>query len=244
MLKSILSTIGIGGASVDTILDDRQVVVGENLTGRVEIRGGSTEQTVQGLFLELVTRCIVEANGDNKVYADIVVASGHVPFDGIRPGERKSVPFAIPVDPSTPISIGATSTKLRTRLDIANAIDATDSDLVQILPSPVMSAILHGVEAAGFRLAETEVEYNARRNNPFVQEFDFKPRSMRDYGVEEVEISFKPLRNGVEVSLTVDRRGGFFTMGGERVARFKVTEGDLHRLDMASEIRNAISKLR
>jgi sporulation-control protein len=67
---------------------------------------------------------------------------------------------------------------------------------------------------------------------------------MRDYGVEEVEISFKPLRNGVEVALTVDRRGGIFTAGGERTARFKVTEGDLSRLDLARELRNAIAMLR
>jgi sporulation-control protein len=67
---------------------------------------------------------------------------------------------------------------------------------------------------------------------------------MRDFGVEEVEISFKPLRNGVEVSLTVNRRGGFFSAGGERTARFSVTEGGLSRLNMASELRNAIAMLR
>lgn len=244
MLKSLFVSIGIGGASVDTILDSNQVVVGETLTGRVEVKGGSTDQAVRGVILELVTKCLVEANGDNKVHADIVVASGRVDLDGIRAGERKSLPIAIPIPPGTPLSVGTTSTRLRTRLDIANAVDATDSDIVQIVPNQVMSAIFHGLETAGFRLAETEIEYNRRRQQPFVQEFDFKPRSMRDYGVEEVEISFKPIRNGVEVALTVDRRGGFFSAGGERTARFKVTEGELRHLDMASELRNAIAMLR
>jgi sporulation-control protein len=244
MLKSLFSSIGISGTTVDTVVDNNQVVVGETLIGRVDIKGGSTDQVVQGVALELFTRCLIETRGDQKVHADIVVASGRIDLDGIRAGERKSVPVAIPIDPATPLSLGTTSTRLRTRLDIANAVDARDNDLVRILPNRVMSAIFNGLETAGFRLVETEIEYNPRRKQPFVQEFDFKPRSLKDFGVEEVEISFKPLRNGIEVALTVDRRGGLFTAGGERTSRFKVKESDLSHLNMANELRNAITMLR
>ena len=102
-------------------------------------------------------------------------------------------------------------------------------------------------KATGYQLFDDLlplVEHNPRRNFPFVQEFDFRPTSVRDFGVEEVEVSFRPVGRGVEVALTVDRRGGFFKMGGERTARFQVSERDLPRLNMAAELRQAINSLR
>lgn len=244
MIRSLLSSIGIGGASVDTLLESTDVVVGEQLRGEVRIRGGAVEQDVRGVVLELVTRCLVEAAGDQKVHADVVLASGTVAPGRVGAGQTKSLPIRIDVPASAPLSVGSTSTLLRTRLDIAEAIDPRDSDRVRLAPNRAMAAVFEGMEATGFRLAETEVEYDPRRANPFVQEFDFRPRSLGDFGIGEVEISFVPVRGGVQVLLTVDNRGGFFNMGRERSARFQVLDAELGRLNMAAELRAAIQSLR
>lgn len=243
MIKNVLSSIGVGGASVDTVLDDSDVVVGGSLSGEVRIRGGSTEQDIRAVVLELVTRALVE-RGDEKHHAQIVLTSARQEPGRVAPGEARTLPFRIAVPDWAPLSVGSTQTALRTRLDVAWAVDPTDSDRLRILPNPAMSAVLDGLEAAGFRLAEVEVEYNGRRSVPFVQEFDFRPLRGGDWGIEEVEISFSPLRGGVEVLLTVDNRGGFFTAGRERSARFRVTDADLGRLDLARELRRAIDSLR
>lgn len=244
MFKNILSSIGIGGASLDTVLDDPEVEVGGALSGEVRITAGPAEQDIGDVHLELVTRCLVETRGDEKVYSEIVLASARLDPGRIGAGTARTLPFRIAVPPSAPLSVGSTATSLRTRLDVARAVDPRDSDRVLIRPSRAMSAVFQGLEQAGFRLAETEVEYNPRRQNPFVQEFDFRPRAARDWGIEEVEISFVPAPGGVEVVLTVDRRGGFFTMGRERTARFRVHEAQIDRLDMAAELRRAIGALR
>ena len=244
MIKNILSSIGIGGASLDTVLDDPDVVAGEALSGEVRVKGGTTEQDIRGVALELVTRCLAETRGDEKVYAEIVVASARLDPGPVGPGEARTLPFRIEVPASAPLTVGTTSTVLRTRLDVARAIDPRDSDRVRILPNETMAAVFEGMERAGFRLVETEVEYNPRRSDPFVQEFDFRPRSSRDFGIEEVEISFTPIQGGVEVALTVDNRGGLFMPGRERTARFRVTASQLDRLDMATELRRAIDGLR
>nr|WP_111298270.1 sporulation protein [Paracoccus saliphilus] len=242
MLGKLLRTFGVGGATIDAVLESDEVVVGETLRGEVQVKGGGADQSIRGVTFELITRCIVETRGDEKVYANLVLASGMIELDRVRAGENLSAQIEIDVPAHAPISIGSTSTFLRTRLNVAGAADPKDMDVIQLRPTAAMLAVLRGMEQAGFSLAETEVEHNPHRPNPFVQEFDFRPRSARDYGVEEVEISFSPIPGGVEVLLTVDNRGGFFTSGRERSTRFRVT--DATRLDMAAELWKAIDALR
>ncbi|MGF1552286.1 MAG: sporulation protein [Paracoccaceae bacterium] len=245
MFRKVLASLGIGGASVDAVLERQEVVVGETLRGEVRIETGSVEQEIREVALELVTSCLVEPpRGDDKVRADITVASARVNPGRIGAGERRAIPIAIEVPVSAPLSVGSTSTRLKTRLDVAGALDPGDSDRVVLAPNRAMRAVFDGLRQEGFRLAETEVEYDRRRANPFVQEFDFKPSGWGDWGVEEVEIAFSPARGGIEVHLTVDNRGGFFSFGRERSARFRVSDGDLGRIDMATELRRAIDSLR
>ncbi len=243
MFKSILRSLGVGGASVETVLDEAEVEVGGRLSGEIRIAGGSAATDIQGVVLELVTRARVETRGDEKVYGEITIGEARLPALRVEAEEAEVLPFMIQLPPSCPLTAGSTSTVLRTRLDVAGAIDPRDTDPVRVLPSRAMIAVFDGLERAGFRLAETEVEYNPRRANPFVQEFDFVQRSGRDWGIEEVEISFSPTRGGVEVLLTVDRRGGFFAIGGERTARFRVLEAELGRIDMGRELRRAVDGL-
>ena len=244
MFKSILRTLGVGGATVETVITDPDVDVGGELAGEIRITGGSHEQEIQGVVLEIVTRARVETRGDDKVYAEIGLGEAALHPGRVGAGATVTLPFRIRLPASAPLTVGSTQTLLKTRLDVAGAVDPRDTDPIRVRPNRAMQAVFDGMERAGFRLVETEVEYNSRRANPFVQEFDFRPRSSRDYGIEEVEISFALVPEGVEVSLTVDNRGGFFAMNRERTARFRVTEAQADRLDMASELRRAINALR
>ena len=241
MLGKLMRTLGVGGATIDTVLESDEVVVGGTLRGEVRVKGGASDQDIRGVTIEIVTRCLVETRSDNKVHAEILLASGTIDLGRVGAGEELTAPLEVDIDPAAPISIGSTTSFVRTRLNLAGAVDPTDKDPIRLLPTPAMLAVIDGLEQAGFALAETEVEHNPRRVNPFVQEFDFRPRGFNDYGVEEVEISFQPIRGGVEVLLTVDNRGGFFTMGRERSTRFQVSDTDLP--DMAAQLRSAIEAL-
>lgn len=108
----------------------------------------------------------------------------------------------------------------------------------------VSTAVSKARAGRGGGLSETEVEYNPRRANPVVQEFGFRLRSPRDWGIEEVEIFFAPSAGGVEGLLAVDNRGGFVALGRERMARLRIAEADLGRLDLPAELRRAIDGLR
>ena len=244
MFKSILRSLGLGGASVETELDDADVEVGGTLSGRIRVTGGEARQEIRGVVIELVTRARVEGPGDSKMLSDILLGEARLEVGAVEPGQSRVLPFASRLPAGTPLSVGAASTSLRTRLDVAGAVDPRDADPVRVRPNRAMAAVLRGMEAAGFRLAEVEVEHRPRRAQPFVQEFDFQPRSSRDWGIEEVEIAFEPVAGGVDVLLTVDNRGGLFLPGRERSARFRVTDAAAERVDMAGELRRAIASLR
>ena len=244
MFQNILTSLGVGGASIDTVLEANEVAIGERLRGEVRVKGGSSEQDIRGVVVELVTRCLVDAGGDNKTHAEIPVASEKLELGAVGAGEDRALPLEVEIPLWAPLSVGSTSTFLRTRLDVARAIDPRDSDRLRIVPNRTVTAVLEGMGQAGFRLTESEVEFKARRMPPFVQEFDFKPTSFGDFDVDEVELSFRPTAGGVEVLLTVDNRGGFILGGGERSARFSVSEAELGRVDMAGELRRAINSLR
>lgn len=244
VFNNILSSLGVGGATVDTVLKSTDIVVGSTLHGEIHIKGGTSEQDIRGVVLELRTRCLIEAHGHDKAHGEIVIASGKVDPGKIGAGEERVIPISIDVPASAPISVGSTSTVLRTRLDVAGAIDPRDSDKVRLLPGRAMAAVLEGMGNAGFRLVETEVEYKPRRDNPFMQEFDFRPQSMGDFGIEEAELSFVPISGGMQVLLTVDNRGGLFGMGHERSARFRVMDASADAKALAGELRGAIESLR
>ena len=244
MIGNLLTRFGIGGATVDAVLQDSEIEVGGTLRAEIRITGGSARQEIRGVALDLVTRCLVEGPGGGKTHGDIVLVSGHVEIGTVEPGEHLSFPIEMQVPVSAPISIGSTHSVLRTRLDVAGAVDARDSDPVTLLPNRSMTAVLEGIQIAGFRLVETEVEYHPRREPAFVQEFDFRPAGFGDFGIEEVEISFAPRPRGIEVLLTVDNRGGFFIGGRERSVRLRVDHAEAEQLDMAGELRRAIDRLR
>src|SRR3712207_5518041 len=51
----LLSSIGVGAATVDTRLERDELIPGEEVRGVVDVKGGSAEQEVNGIRLEVQT---------------------------------------------------------------------------------------------------------------------------------------------------------------------------------------------
>jgi sporulation-control protein len=243
MFGKVLSSLGIGGATVDTVLEHEALAPGDTLRAEIRIPGGNAAQEIRAAHLSLVTRCLVEGPHGRR-HGDIVLVEGQAPIGRIEAGESLTLPIEMDLPRAAPITIGSTSTRLETRLEVPGAVDPRDSDPVTIRPGATMARVLQGIEAAGFRLSEAEVEYQPRRDPPFLQEFDFRPVGLGDLGIEEVEVAFLPYAGGVELLLTVDRRGGLFMGGGERMMRLRIDDAEAGRVDMAAELRRVIERLR
>lgn len=214
MLGSFLRAAGIGSAKIDTILSPASCAPGETLTGKIVITGGSGKQSFRGINLELNCRCYAEIKDERKLM-DIVVASASIPAVDVAANAVVEIPFAMQIPLHAPLSAGGIKNAIKTRLDIEMGVDSTDSDAVNIVPTAEMAKVFEAAEILGLKLKESEVEYNARRDFPFVQEFDYRPGNS-GFRAKEIELSLKPTKTTVQVDITVDQKDRLFSKGAEK----------------------------
>lgn len=243
MFKKVLSSLGFGCATIDTILRDQDVVAGQPLHAELQIRGGETEQDIQAVTVELVTDCRVEITENASERGEVVVASSRVEIGRIGANEERTIPLQLDVPAGAPVSDGTTESELRTRLEILGGVDPRDADRIKILPSRVVAEVLVAMKKAGFLLAETEVKHRPDHPHPVVQEFDFRPAPETESGVDDLELSFFPKEGGADVLIVADCRGEIGASPAGRSTRFSVMEDEILRLDLVAKIRAAIAEI-
>ncbi len=244
----LLSSIGVGAATVDTRLERDELVPGEEVRGVVEVKGGSSEQEVNGIRLEVQTYYKREA-GDNTVTETGTIE--RFPVSGRRTIEANSqeeIPFNFLLPYDTPLTLGRSAVWLRTALDVRMAFDPSDSDVVTVQPNHTMRFILDSMKRLGFHIREAENEelpHRLRRRLPFGQELEFVAGSGEFRGrFDEVELLMFPSEDWVDLILQIDRRarglGSFLSeaMGtDESYASLTVPESAT-----PSEIREALAQ--
>lgn len=199
MLKKLKASLGIGAATVDTILTNDSVYQGETLKGTVHIKGGDVEQQIDAITLKLCTEVKVESDSGVS-YQSFVLGSiqANKPMT-IQPNETKEVPFELKLHDETPITALNTRNNqchvwVETSLDIDFAIDPKDRDYLEVRPLPAVQRVLSALEREGFTMEKADVEKGQLRGNGFVsksgcyQELEFKNSSM--FNKKEIELSF------------------------------------------------------
>lgn len=207
--KKVLSSVGIGAADVNTVLSQTSVRIGEDLEGVVNIVGGNVEQTIKRVEVELKSQYLKEID-DRKVTCTATLLKLVVGRDiVIAPNEKKQIPFGFTVPKHTPISMNKRNVWVETELEIPLAIDPEDRDYIEIRPSHTMDVVLDAmINVLGFRLREVECEAAHLRgsNCEFAQEFEFVPQSAFRGKLDELEITFLPSNDGVNLFMQVDRK--------------------------------------
>ncbi|MFB9325848.1 sporulation protein [Paenibacillus aurantiacus] len=209
MFNRFLASIGIGSATLDTLLEKARYTPGEEVRGVVRMKGGSVEQDVDTIEVSVMTEYIKESN-DHKHNVTVALARFHVssPFK-LRAGEQKEVPFSFVLPLETPLTIGRAPVWVKTELAIRGALDPGDNDRIEVVPTQGMATVLEAVEQLGFRLRKAECEYASRIGGryPFVQEFEFVPTSGSYRGrLDELEVIFYNRGTELEVLLQIDRK--------------------------------------
>ncbi|MFJ4872024.1 sporulation protein [Streptomyces sp. NPDC088757] len=245
VFKRLLGSLGVGGPSVDTVLDPGAVAPGGVLAGQVHLRGGEADFAVEHITLELVAR--VEAEHEDGEPEGAVVFHRHVVGGGFRLGEheRRSVPFSFALPWETPITelygqgLGIVL-GVRTELGVTGARDKGDLDPLAVRPLPVQEAILEafGQSGFGFKSADLELGHvnGTGQRLPFYQEIELTPAPRYADRVDEVELTFLAGPAGLEVVLEADKRGGPFSEGHDALARFTVGHHDAERTDWNARV--------
>ncbi|MEU8414566.1 sporulation protein [Amycolatopsis japonica] len=253
MFKRMLSAFGVGGPSVDTVLDSPHALPGEVITGQVRIQGGSSDAQIEEILLSLVTRVEVE-HGDHERAGTaefLRVSAGRKVR--VTAGQLTTVPFQIALPWETPISaVGGRELPgmvvgVRTELVIAGAPDKGDLDPVLVGPLESQDRVLEAFGELGFSFRSADVEagrlHGVRQELGFFQEIEFFPPSRYAGRVGQVELTFVASPDDLVVVLEADRRGGMFRSGGDSFGRFHVSHEEALRTDWAAAIDGWLAKV-
>ncbi|MET9418619.1 sporulation protein [Streptomyces klenkii] len=232
--KKLLASLGAGGASVETVLFEENVVPGGIVQGEVRIQGGSVAQAIQALSVGLQAR--VEVEGDDSEYKQDVEFT-RVQLGGafeVQAGAVHTVPFGLEIPWETPVTtflgrhLTGMNVGVTTHLAIARAVDSGDLDPVNVHPLPAQQAILDAFGQLGFSFKSADLERGhirgTRQRLPFYQEIEFRAPSQYR-GLNEVELSFVADDREMDVVLEMDKKPGLFTEGSDTYRSFTV---DLH----------------
>ncbi|MFD3946107.1 sporulation protein [Streptomyces sp. NPDC058579] len=241
--KKLLASLGAGGASVETVLTEENVVPGGVVQGEVRIQGGSVDQQIEGLSVGLQARVEVEGN-DQEIKQDIEFVK--IRLGGaftVQAGAVHVVPFGLEIPWETPVTaiagqqLRGMNIGVTTELEIARAVDSGDLDPINVHPLPAQQAILDAFIQLGFRFKNADMERGhirgTRQKLPFYQEIEFFP-PQQYRGLNQVEISFVADDREMDVVLEMDKKPGLFSAGSDSFRSFKVGLNDFHTTDWAA----------
>ena len=243
MFKRMLSAFGVGGPTVDTVLDSPTAMPGQVVTGRVSIQGGSNDAAIDQIVLSLVTRAELE-HGGGEAHG---VAEFHrvVVQQGVRvaANQRLDIPFQLPLPWETPITAVGNSplpgmtVGVRTELVISGAPDKGDLDPLMVVPLPSQNSVLDAFGQLGFSFRSADVEVGRIHGVPqqlgFYQEIEFFPPGQYSGRITQVELTFVTTPEDVWVVLEADRRRGFLQSCGDAFGRFHLAHVESERTDWA-----------
>lgn len=217
MFKRLLGSLGVGGPTVETVLEAGAVPPGGTLRGEVRLVGGSAAYDIDRVELELAGH--VEAEYEEGESEDFVSFERYEIAGGFRLGEDDSyrVPFAVTVPWETPFSelhgepLGITL-GVRTELEIAGARDRSDFEGFAVRPLAVQEAVLEAFGQLGFAFRSADLELGhingSGQRLPFYQEIELIPAPGYADRLNEVEVTFLAHEGGTEIVLEADVRGG------------------------------------
>ncbi|GAA3754048.1 sporulation protein [Salinactinospora qingdaonensis] len=251
--KRLLAGLGFGGASVETVLRDANVVPGSVVAGEVHIEGGDVDQQVDALTVGLQAKVEVES-GDQEYQQDIEFHRQQIGGElDLRAGARYTVPFELGVPWETPVTthqgvhLHKMNLGVNTQLRIAKAIDPGDLDPVAVHPLPAQQAILDALGRIGFRFKNADMERGhvrgTRQRLPFYQEIEFYAPPHYQ-GLNELELTFISDERAVDVVLEMDKKPGLlFSEGRDTFHSFTVDHQAFSHTDWADYLHQWISSI-
>ncbi|MCL7748285.1 sporulation protein [Halalkalibacter alkaliphilus] len=152
MLKKLLSSIGIGSAKVNTVLFQREIERGKEVTGEVHIFGGKVVQSISEVYIHVDTE--FQRNDDVMTEIHEMTEPIHevkiIDRLLIKPNEEKVIPFSFTLPHYTPITFSDQKIHLHTELNI-NFFNHPVDEHDFIVYDPFIEAIMHHLKKNGFR---------------------------------------------------------------------------------------------
>jgi sporulation-control protein len=239
----VFGTIGPGpgdpGLAVRTRLANPSTRPGLRLPGRVTVASGGVERAVDRVVLGLVTQ--VEGGDGERTLVEFgrsVVAGPFV----LAAGERRAIPFAVPVPWETPVTVLAGGVRpmslrmgLRTEVTLAPELDTGDMLPVFVHPLPAQECVLDTLADFGFQLRHCGLRAGrlpgVDQELPFHQQLGFWVAPLYAGPISEVELTFRADPVELEVIVWVDRRLALAGAAHCSISRFRIRHAGAAELD-------------
>ncbi|RFU66355.1 hypothetical protein D0469_17110 [Peribacillus saganii] len=135
MWREFLSSIGIGNAKVDTVLQSKALYPSSTVEGEIVIQGGAAGQEVEAIVLTLAVRYEAEKEDSDFSYHEKEVSRIIIQHpEGISAKKETCIPFEFTLPEDHPVSDGKYETILRTVLQIPQGVDPEDEDIIFVNP--------------------------------------------------------------------------------------------------------------
>jgi len=246
--KKMMATVGIGAAKVDTILNGMVSSPGGVVSGTVHVKGGRVDQDIEDISVSLMVDVKRELN-DTTVYQPMVITKHRV-TGKFKIGKGQvlqfpftfNVPLEVPVTVLGPYKLGNIKLYVKTDLDIDNALDKADRDLMEIQPLPNMVNFLNALLQMGFTFHKADVEYGRipGSNYQFYEEIEFYGHKSQFPKIKELEVTFIAKPEGVQVVLEIDKRSFFGTRDQYRTVMIPYEDAGLNYI---GELQRVLSQV-
>lgn len=201
MKKRVLSSIGIGGATVDTVLPDVEFSPGDSVNGTVELTGGDSTQEISGIYFALKAHDDESGSGSERILAEFSIDESVT----LEPDAERTLPVEFDIPYEAPLTQGTVSVWLETGVDISWAVDPTDEDQIEVVPDDATAALFEAMDDLGFDLEDSKlVDITYIDDRTFAQKFDFRPTGDFVDDLDDLEITVLPRERGLRVLLEFD----------------------------------------
>lgn len=203
-MRRVLSSIGVGNATVDTVLPRTELHPGETVEGTVELHGGDSTQEIDGVYFSLESRVESEDEVERRQLAEHELERSIE----LEPGDERELPVDFRIPRYAPLARGDAEVWIETGLDIDWARDPTDEDRLRVVPDERTAALFDAIEDLGFAYRYSElVDTPYLDDRPFAQEFDFRPTTDEfAERLDELEVTAMPRRDDLRVFVEFDQR--------------------------------------
>jgi sporulation-control protein len=195
----IRSRVGLGSATVETVLPDEEFSPGDTVEARIDVTGGRSDQRIDEFHCSIVA--VGDAGGDDVEYEidRFDLLEGFV----IEAGESERVPVTIAFPVWTPITRENVGVRIDLGADISWAVDPRDSVAVDVVPDPLIGATLDAVSALEFEFQRSWLhEVDRVSDREFVQVFEFEPGA--DYEARVERLLLTPILEDDKLRLNVE----------------------------------------
>jgi len=197
------ASAGTENANMGISVAKAKVRQGSLVSGSIYIKGGGTDQKINGVYLSVLTSVLV-GEADRKAMQDAEIQKLQV-SEAFRLAahEEKTIPFSLELSPETPITIHKVDVWLKAVLD--PPLDEEPTYDLHVIGTEAAENILIAIRELDFPIKKVINAESRRTASGVLQEFEFFTNQRFKRQFSEMEVVFLSDKEKTTAHIRLDR---------------------------------------